>query len=177
MKATTVKTENSQDFTPSQYYAAMSEIENYISRGFENLSKKEAMHLDQLSDKVHEYESVKYPMPMPDSVSGILRGYMIDKKLNRATLGSLLKVSGATISDILNEKKGISFSLAVRMHQILKIDAETLLNVRINTSGQRIEMSTPNIRETNPSYKKMRKVLGSGSTTKKPVAKRAARKK
>jgi hypothetical protein len=53
-----------QDFTPGQYHAAMSEIENYISRGFENLNKKETNLLDELSNKVHEYESHKYPMPI-----------------------------------------------------------------------------------------------------------------
>ena len=64
---------------------------------------------------------------MANSVSGILQGYMVTHNLNRTKLGTVLQVSGSTISDILNGKKGISFSLAVKMHQILKINAEELL--------------------------------------------------
>jgi len=61
MSTTAIKNIEKQVFTPSQYHTAMSEIENYISRGVENLNEKEANHLDELSDKVHEYESRKYP--------------------------------------------------------------------------------------------------------------------
>ncbi|MEJ0079939.1 MAG: helix-turn-helix domain-containing protein [Puia sp.] len=55
--------------------------------------------------------------------------------MNRTKLGTVLQVSGSTISDILNGKKGISFSLAVKMHQILKINAEELLSVKIDSSS------------------------------------------
>jgi len=165
MSTSAIKNIRNQLFTPSQYYAAMSEIENYIFRGFENLNEKEANHLDKLSDKVHEYESRKYPMPIANSVSGILQGYMIANNLNRVKLGAVLKVSGSTISDILNGKKGISFPLAVRMHQILKIDAEELLNVKI--------VSSPSVRKVAFSQGSYR----SRSTAKKSPAKKAARRK
>ena len=174
MPTSTVRTEN-RVFTPSQYHAAMSEIENYISRGFENLNEKEANHLDELSNKVHEYESRKYPMPMANSVSGILQGYMIANNLNRAKLGSVLKVSGSTISDILNDKKGISFPLEVRIHKILKIDAEELLNVKI--------VSSPPVRKTSASQDQK---AGSGqvklsyrlkTTSRKSITKKAFRRK
>ncbi len=134
MAISTIKNIKKPALTPSQYHTAMSAIEDYIARGFEKLSKAEANHLDELSDIVHEYESSKYPMPMANSVSGILQGYMTANNLNRAKLGRVLNVSGSTISDILNGKKGISFPLAVKMHQILKIDAEELLNVTIVAS-------------------------------------------
>jgi plasmid maintenance system antidote protein VapI len=39
-------------------------------------------------------------------------------------------------TNILNDKKGISFLLAVRIHKILKIDVEELLNVKIISSPQ-----------------------------------------
>jgi rubrerythrin len=71
MTTSTIKNTENQVFTPGQYHAAMSKIENYISRGFENLSEKEANHLDELSNKVHEYESRKYPMPLANSESGM----------------------------------------------------------------------------------------------------------
>ena len=64
MTTSTIKNIENQVFTPSQYHASMSEIENYISRAFEKLNEKEKNHLDKLSDKVHKYESRKYPMPM-----------------------------------------------------------------------------------------------------------------
>jgi antitoxin component HigA of HigAB toxin-antitoxin module len=135
MSTGSTKNMEKQAFTPGQYHAAMSKIENYISRGFDNLNEKEANHLNELSNKVDEYESRRYPMPMANSVSDLLRAYMVTNKLNGAKLGNILKVSGSTISDILNGKKGISFPLAVKMHQILKIDAEELLNVKIVSSS------------------------------------------
>jgi len=131
MTAAKTKIGQNGEFTPSQYHKAMAEIEDFIAMGFENLSEKQSARLNDLSDKVHQYESRKYPMPMANSVSGILQGYMVENNLSRTELGNTLKVSGSTISDILNGKKGISFPLAVKMHQILKIDAEELLNVSI----------------------------------------------
>ena len=136
MSAASIKNTEKQVLTPSQYHAAMSKIEDFLSRGFENLNAKEANLLDELSDQVHEYESLRYPMPMANSVSGILQGYMATHNLNRTQLGTVLKVSGSTISDILNGKKGISFSLAVKMYQILKINAEELLSVKIDSSSR-----------------------------------------
>ena len=170
MSTSRVKNIKNQVLTPSQYHIAMSEIENYIARGFENLNEKEANHLDELSDRVHEYESRKYPMPMANSVSGILQGYMVANNLNRARLGSTLNVSGSTISDILNGKKGISFPLAVKMHQILKIDAEELLNVNIISSHpeQRTALSHSQKAGTKPLKSRYRV---------RPVAKKAAAKK
>ncbi len=135
MSTASIKNTVKQISTPSQYHAAMSKIEDFLARGFENLNAKEANHLDELSDQVHEYESLKYPMPMANSVSGILQGYMATHNLNRTKLGTVLQVSGSTISDILNGKKGISFPLAVKMHQILKINAEELLSVKIDSSS------------------------------------------
>jgi len=127
MSTASIKNPEKQVFTPIQYHAAMSKIEDFLARGFENLNAKEANHLDELSDRVHEYESLKYPMPMANSISGLLKGYMATHNLNRTKLGNVLQVSGSTISDILNGRKGISFPLAVKMYQILKINAEELL--------------------------------------------------
>ena len=153
----------------------MSAIEDYIAKGFDKLNKAEANHLDELSDMVHEYESRKYPMPMANSVSGILQGYMIANNLNRAKLGSILNVSGSTISDILNGKKGISFPLAIKMHQILKIDAEELLNVTIVASqpAQRIVFS----RGLKAEQKAVKLKCRVRPAAKKPAAKKAARRK
>src|SRR5450432_4132881 len=175
MSTAAIKNIENQVFTPSQYHAAMSEIENYISRGFENLNKNEANHLDELSDKVHEYESRKYPMPMANSVSGLLQGYMTANNLNRAKLGSVLKVSGSTISDILNEKKGISFPLAVRMHQILKIDAEELLNVKLVSSSPVRKVGFSQSQKASAGHIKIS--YRKRSTANKSAVKKAAKKK
>lgn len=126
----------------SQYHAAMAEIERLIEKGFDNLNEDEVSRLDKLSDKVHEYESGKYPMPMTNSISGLLQDYMQMNNINRTNLGKILKISGATVSDIINEKKGISFPLAVKMHKILHIDAEKLLNVEVASSST-TQLSTP----------------------------------
>ncbi len=119
----------------SKYHVAMAEMEGLIEKGFDNLDDNEVSRLDELSDKVHEYESKKYPMPMANSISGILKGYMQTNKINRTNLGKVLKISGSTVSDIINEKKGISFRLAIKMHKILHIDAEKLLNVEVVSSS------------------------------------------
>jgi antitoxin component HigA of HigAB toxin-antitoxin module len=118
MPTASIKNKEKQVLTPSQYHAAMSKIEDFLTWGFENLNAKEANHLDELSDRVHEYESLRYPMPRANSVSGILQSYIATHNLNRTKLGNVLQVSGSTISDILNGKKGISFPLAVKMYQI-----------------------------------------------------------
>jgi len=113
----------------SQYHAAMAEMEELIEKGVDNLNDKELSRIDELSESVHEYESNKYPMPMANSISGILQGYMEANNINRTTLGTVLDISGSTVSDIINKKQGISFPLAVKIHKILHIDAERILSV------------------------------------------------
>lgn len=175
MSTGSIKILENQVFTPGQYHTAMSEIENYISKGFENLNEKEANRLDELSNKVHEYESRKYPMPMANSVSDLLQGYMIANNLNGVKLGNILKVSGSTISDILNGKKGISFPLAVKMHQILKIDAEELLNVKIVSSSSLRKSAITNGQKAASGYTKVNR--RKRSTEKKAAGKKATRRK
>jgi antitoxin component HigA of HigAB toxin-antitoxin module len=170
MSTASIKNTIKQISTPGQYHAAMSKIEDFLARGFENLNTKEADLLDELSDLVHEYEALKYPMPMANSVSGILLGYMATHNLNRTKLGTVLQVSGSTISDILNGKKGISFPLAVKMHQILKINAEELLSVKIDS---------PSRDRTGRIFQSKR--MGSGrinvSSKRRPAVKKSAAKK
>lgn len=175
MSTTIIKNTEKQVFTPSQYHTAMSKIEDYLAKGFENLSVKEANHLDELSDLVHEYESRKYPMPMANSVSGILQGYMATHNLNRTKLGTVLNVSGSTISDILNGKKGISFPLAVKMHQVLKIDAEELLGVKIDSPSPTRQSGIFHSQRVNSGRMKVNSKTR--SKVKKSTAKRAAKRK
>jgi len=158
-----------------QYHTAMAEIERLIEKGFDNLNDQEVSRLDNLSDKVHEYESEKYPMPMANSISGILQGYMKANNINRTILGKELKISGSTISDIINEKKGISFPLAVKMHKILRIDAEKILNVDMvgssstQTSTRQPVQITKSNKARSPETKNLRRSGKKAAAKKKQV--------
>ena len=57
--------------TKKEYYLAMSEIENYLAKGFENLTPEEDEQLHLLSQEVSRYEKIYFPMPVKHDLTVI----------------------------------------------------------------------------------------------------------
>ncbi len=49
--------------TERGYHIAMTEIEQFLAKGFDNLSPDEDRELERLSKVVFEYESIHFPLP------------------------------------------------------------------------------------------------------------------
>lgn len=115
--------------TNSQYHRALTEIETFIEKGFDNLTKSQTTQLEILSRQVEEYETLKYPMPVYTSIKDILEYYMFEKKINKVELSRHLQIPNSTLSEIMNGKKRINLSIAKKLHQKLNIDGNFILEV------------------------------------------------
>ncbi|EHQ27198.1 helix-turn-helix domain-containing protein [Mucilaginibacter paludis] len=111
----------------SDYYIALSKIESFIARGFDNLSVKETKELETLSLLVEQFETDKYPMPMQASITDVLQNIMHEKKMNKSQLSAFLEIPNSTLSSILNGKKKINMGIAKKLHSKLHIDGNLIL--------------------------------------------------
>ena len=115
--------------TNSQYHKALAEIETFIEKGFGNLTESETTLLENLSKTVEEFESHKYPMPIYTSIKDILEYYMFENKINKVELSRHLQIPNSTLSEIMNGKKRINLAIAKKLHKILHIDGNFILEM------------------------------------------------
>jgi HTH-type transcriptional regulator/antitoxin HigA len=121
-----------------QYYSAMAEIENYLQKGFANLSVKEDDHLGQLSRAVEAWEIKEYPMPMSPSFTDILIHIMNQTRFSQTDLSKELNVSKSLLSEILNGNKQPNLEIVINLHKRFDIDANIILQ-GITVSQQKKE--------------------------------------
>ena len=117
-----MKIENKQ-----QYYLTMSQIENFLQKGFSNLTETEDEQLAELSKAAEAWELNAYPMPMQPSLKDILNFIMFQKELNQTELSQALKISKAALSEILSGKKKPNLEVAKQLHSEFHIDGNLLL--------------------------------------------------
>lgn len=119
-----------------EYNLAMQKIESFLQKattlgGFDKLSKEEAQQLAILSSLAEEYEDSIPLMPIkqPSSLPEMIRFKMFEKNLKQKHLATLLGISEANVSGVLNGKRKLTFDLAKKLYSQLGIDAEFLLTV------------------------------------------------
>ena len=115
--------------TNSEYHTALSKIELFIEKGFAKLNKRETKELESLSKSVEEYETKKFPMPLPTGITDVLEHYMFEHKINKTQLSKQLEIPNSALSEIMNGKKQINISIAKKLHQKLKLDGNFILEV------------------------------------------------
>ena len=113
----------------SQYHSVLAQIEAYLEKGFNTLSKKQTKDLKFLSKVVEEYEFHKYPMPIRAGIKEVLEQVMLEQKINKTQLARTIEIPNSTLSDLLSGKKKINLSIARKLHHKLKIDGNFLLEV------------------------------------------------
>ena len=115
--------------TKREYYIAMSEIENYLAKGFEKLTKEEDEKLAQLSSEVNKYEKIYFPMPVKHDLSVIIDAYMKENNLTKQKLAELLGVGNSTLSEILNKKRPVTFDFAKKLHSKMHLDGNLIFEL------------------------------------------------
>lgn len=115
--------------TNSQYHTALAQIESFIEKGFNKLTKAETAKLETLSKNVEEYETKKYAMPLQTDIIDVLENYLLEHKINQTELSNQLEIPNSTLSEIMNGKKKINLAIAKKLHQKLKIDGNFILEV------------------------------------------------
>lgn len=110
------------------YYEAMAEIETYLAKGFDHLTKAEETRLNVLSKAVEAWENEEYPMPMEPDFKDILVYLMETRKLNQSQLSSELQVSTSLVSEIIRGKKMPNLDILINVYKRFQIDGNLLLN-------------------------------------------------
>ncbi len=109
------------------YEVVMKEIEALMRKGEDNLSPSELDRLGILAEAAEVYEDIHEPLPIPSSLSDMIRMKMFQLQLNQHFAARLLGVSEAKFSLIMNGKQKPDIYFAKALHDKLNLDANQIL--------------------------------------------------
>ena len=119
-----------------EYNQVMKQIDLLLQKstnngGVDSLTKKEINDLQQLSLMAEKYEDSIPLMPIktPSTLTEMIRFKMFEMNLKQKQLASILEVSEARISELLNGKRKLNISLAKKLYKKLNVDAAFLLDI------------------------------------------------
>lgn len=97
--------------------------------GFAFLTARQQAALDGYTKTVRAYEDMHYPVPMPQTLQGLIELKMYEKKLKQKELAKLLHVTDTKLSAIMHRKRKPNLLFMKAMHEKLGIDGNLLLKV------------------------------------------------
>jgi len=109
------------------YEVVMKEIDALMRKGEDNLSPSELDRLGILAEAAEVYEDIHEPLPIPSSLSDMIRMKMFQLQLNQHFAARLLGVSEAKLSLIMNGKQKPDIYFAKALHDKLNLDANQIL--------------------------------------------------
>lgn len=109
------------------YELTMQEIDALMKKGEENLSQKEVERLRILSEAAENYEDIHEPLPIPSSLSDMIKMKMLQLRLKQHYTARLLGVSEAKLSLIMSGKQKPDIYFIKALHQKLNLDANQIL--------------------------------------------------
>lgn len=115
--------------TKKEYYAAMARIEDFLEKGFANLTKAENLELKLLGSHVEAFEKIHYPMPVQHDLTMLLIAYMEENHLTKQQMAVLLEVDLSTLNNIMDKRKSLTLSFAKRLHQKIHLDGNLILEM------------------------------------------------
>lgn len=110
------------------YDLVMQEIDVMMKRGEENLSEKELDRIRSLAEAAELYEDTQHPLPLPESFPELIRMRMFQMQLNQGLVATLLGVSDAKFSLIMNGKQKPDIYFIKAVHEKLKVDGNQILH-------------------------------------------------
>jgi HTH-type transcriptional regulator / antitoxin HigA len=111
----------------SDYTAVMAKIDSLMSKGSQNVSKKELAEIRTLALAAQQYEQQKYVIAAPSTLSGMIEMRMYEMRLKQKDLAKKLKISDAKLSLIMNGKQKPDVEFLKAVHTELHVDAEFIL--------------------------------------------------
>lgn len=115
--------------TEDEYEAALEEIGTLIGND-PPVGTPEADRLELLALLVKAYEDTYYPLEFPTVIEAV-RFRMDQEGLKQQDLAAIIGSKGR-VSDMLNGKRSVSFSMAKALHKRLGIPAEIFLRDETN---------------------------------------------
>lgn len=112
----------------------MDRVAMYLSKstaqgGFQSLTPSEKETLQHLSLLAEAWEDGIPLMPIrkPKTLVEMLELKMYERRLKQKELAELLGISATRLSEVMQGKRKVNIDLAKRLHSVLKIDAEFIL--------------------------------------------------
>jgi len=120
----------------TEYNEVMKQIESLLQLstkkgGSDNLPKADLEKLEQLSLLAEKYEDSIPLMPIkaPATLTEMIRFKMFEMNLKQNQLATLLEISEARISELLNGKRKLNIAIAKKLYKKLDVDASFLLDI------------------------------------------------
>jgi HTH-type transcriptional regulator / antitoxin HigA len=116
------------------YIDVMNELEAIVQKarkkgGFDALKMEETRNFERLSLLANAYEKQKREESLNklDSITDAIRIKMMHLRLKQKEMAELLGIAESRLSEVLSGKRRVNMDLAKKLHTILKIEAEFIL--------------------------------------------------
>jgi HTH-type transcriptional regulator/antitoxin HigA len=109
------------------YKTELAKTEAIMLKGSENITPDESDELRSLAAQMNTYESEHFPLPRPQSIEAMIQWKMFELRLKQKDLAQLLDEPESRISEIIKGKRSINMRQAKKLHKVLNISAEFLL--------------------------------------------------
>ncbi len=109
------------------YDATMHAIGLLMAKGETNLSAAELKRLKGLAEAAENYEDTHDPLPVPASLSDMVKMKLFQLRINQQFAAKLLGVSDTKFSMIMNGKQKPDIYFIKAVHDKLHVDADQLL--------------------------------------------------
>ena len=121
------KSEKTKIQNKEVYDLTMKEIDSLMKIGEGNLSNSQLKRLRSLAKAAERYEDTQDPLPMPNSLSDMIKLRMFQLNLRQEYTANLLGVSETKFSLILNGKQKPDVYFIKALHSKLSLDANQIL--------------------------------------------------
>jgi HTH-type transcriptional regulator / antitoxin HigA len=116
------------------YIDVMNELEAIVQTarkkgGFDALKMEETQNFERLSLLANAYEKQTREVSLNklDSITDAIRIKMMHLRLKQKEMAELLGIAESRLSEVLSGKRRVNMDLAKKLHTILKIEAEFIL--------------------------------------------------
>jgi len=113
----------------SEYKQELKRMEELLKILTKNgsLSSKQQIELDELSDRIADYEETNFPFEI-ESLKEMIELRMYQRKLKQKDVAQILGTTPSRISEILNGKRNLTLELAKGLYNKLNIDPKLILS-------------------------------------------------
>jgi antitoxin component HigA of HigAB toxin-antitoxin module len=115
--------------SPEAYELTMQQIDQLMKIGEDKLTSAQAKRLRALAKMAEHYEDINYPIPVPSCFQDIVKLKLFEMGINQTYAATLLGISNAKFSLIMNGKQRPDIYFLKAIHDKLKVDANLILDV------------------------------------------------
>ncbi|UOR07466.1 helix-turn-helix domain-containing protein [Hymenobacter aerilatus] len=126
-------------------------IAQMIALEKDNENGKNEDRINEIGDAVVKYEESQGHTPEPPrTLQGILEVEMYKRRMNQRALAKALEITETRLSEFMRGKRELNIDLAKKIHVILGIDGNIILE--LTTNAELLEKNVKGMQLTQPSH-------------------------